>query len=89
MYMTPTVSYFSLSYSSHLQFSFHNCDIFLLPASLLHAIQQKPESNEQRQNGLKMVEQAIWSKKMSNGVRRTPVSSEQVCIKKQKKQLKY
>ncbi|XP_077371291.1 actin-related protein 8 [Festucalex cinctus] len=37
----------------------------------------KPESNEQRQNGLKMVDQAIWSKKMSNGVRRTPVSNEQ------------
>uniref|UniRef100_A0A8C8A5Q9 Actin related protein 8 n=1 Tax=Oryzias sinensis TaxID=183150 RepID=A0A8C8A5Q9_9TELE len=34
-------------------------------------------SNEQRQNGLKMVDQAIWSKKMSNGVRRTPVSAEQ------------
>lgn len=37
----------------------------------------KPESNEQKQNGLKMVDQAIWSKKMSNGVRRTPVSAEQ------------
>uniref|UniRef100_A0A3B4BLC0 FHA domain-containing protein n=1 Tax=Periophthalmus magnuspinnatus TaxID=409849 RepID=A0A3B4BLC0_9GOBI len=37
----------------------------------------KPESNEQRLNGLKMVDQAIWSKKMSNGVRRTPVSAEQ------------
>lgn len=37
----------------------------------------RPESNEQRQNGLKMVDQAIWSKKMSNGVRRTPVSAEQ------------
>uniref|UniRef100_A0A3Q2C7B5 Actin-related protein 8 n=1 Tax=Cyprinodon variegatus TaxID=28743 RepID=A0A3Q2C7B5_CYPVA len=37
----------------------------------------KAESSEQRQNGLKMVEQAIWSKKMSNGVRRTPVSAEQ------------
>ncbi|KAM6976476.1 actin-related protein 8 [Aplochiton taeniatus] len=37
----------------------------------------KPESSEQRQNGLKMVDQAIWSKKMSNGVRRTPVSAEQ------------
>ncbi|XP_056128802.1 actin-related protein 8 [Lampris incognitus] len=37
----------------------------------------KPESNEQRQNGLKMVDQAIWSKKMSNGVRRTPASAEQ------------
>uniref|UniRef100_A0A1A8MXQ4 Actin-related protein 8 n=1 Tax=Nothobranchius pienaari TaxID=704102 RepID=A0A1A8MXQ4_9TELE len=37
----------------------------------------KPESNEQRQNGLKMVDQAIWSKKMSNGMRRTPVSAEQ------------
>lgn len=39
---------------------------------------KRPESNEQRQNGLKMVDQAIWSKKMSNGVRRTPVSAEQV-----------
>ncbi|XP_034393581.1 actin-related protein 8 [Cyclopterus lumpus] len=37
----------------------------------------KTESNDQRQNGLKMVDQAIWSKKMSNGVRRTPVSAEQ------------
>uniref|UniRef100_A0A8C8A8D3 Actin related protein 8 n=1 Tax=Oryzias sinensis TaxID=183150 RepID=A0A8C8A8D3_9TELE len=44
---------------------------------LYHCVQQKPESNEQRQNGLKMVDQAIWSKKMSNGVRRTPVSAEQ------------
>ncbi|XP_041128896.1 actin-related protein 8-like [Polyodon spathula] len=37
----------------------------------------KPESNEQRQNGLKMVDQAIWSKKMSNGARRIPVSADQ------------
>ncbi|MEE6501718.1 hypothetical protein FKM82_004301 [Ascaphus truei] len=37
----------------------------------------KQESNEQRQNGLKMVDQAIWSKKMSNGTRRIPVSAEQ------------
>lgn len=37
----------------------------------------KPESNEQRQNGLKMVDQAIWSKKMSNGTRRIPVSPDQ------------
>ncbi|NP_001080725.1 ARP8 actin related protein 8 homolog S homeolog [Xenopus laevis] len=37
----------------------------------------KPESNEQRQNGLKMVDQAIWSKKMSNGTRRIPVMPEQ------------
>lgn len=44
------------------------------------SVSQKPESNEQRQNGLKMVDQAIWSKKMSNGVRRTPVSAEQVCV---------
>lgn len=29
-----------------------------------------------------MVDQAIWSKKMSNGMRRTPVSAEQVCIMK-------
>uniref|UniRef100_A0A8C3L5W6 Actin-related protein 8 n=1 Tax=Chrysolophus pictus TaxID=9089 RepID=A0A8C3L5W6_CHRPC len=38
----------------------------------------KPESTEQRQNGLKMVDQAIWSKKMSNGARRIPVSPDQV-----------
>ncbi|KAG7224321.1 hypothetical protein INR49_000564 [Caranx melampygus] len=44
-----------------------------LPVTVPH----KPESKEQRQNGLKMVDQAIWSKKMSNGVRRTPVSAEQ------------
>ncbi|XP_054834793.1 actin-related protein 8 [Eublepharis macularius] len=37
----------------------------------------KPESSEQRQNGLKMVDQAIWSKKMSNGARRIPVSPDQ------------
>ncbi|XP_053576718.1 actin-related protein 8 [Bombina bombina] len=37
----------------------------------------RPESNEQRQNGLKMVDQAIWSKKMSNGTRRIPVLPEQ------------
>ncbi|XP_056628218.1 actin-related protein 8 [Triplophysa dalaica] len=35
------------------------------------------DSNEQRQNGLKMIDQAIWSKKMSNGVRRVPVSAQQ------------
>ncbi|XP_048067057.1 actin-related protein 8 [Megalobrama amblycephala] len=35
------------------------------------------DSNEQRQNGLKMIDQVIWSRKMSNGVRRTPVSAEQ------------
>uniref|UniRef100_A0A7N8WYD6 Actin related protein 8 n=1 Tax=Mastacembelus armatus TaxID=205130 RepID=A0A7N8WYD6_9TELE len=46
-------------------------------AWLLREGLNKPESNEQRQNGLKMVDQAIWSKKMSNGVRRTPVSAEQ------------
>uniref|UniRef100_A0A8C5DEN6 Actin-related protein 8 n=1 Tax=Gouania willdenowi TaxID=441366 RepID=A0A8C5DEN6_GOUWI len=40
----------------------------------------KPESTEQRQNGLKMVDQAIWSRKMSNGVRRTPVSAEQARV---------
>ncbi|XP_034551911.1 actin-related protein 8 [Notolabrus celidotus] len=44
---------------------------------LLRAGLDKPESKEQRQNGLKMVDQAIWSKKMSNGVRRTPASTEQ------------
>ncbi|XP_013912406.1 PREDICTED: actin-related protein 8 [Thamnophis sirtalis] len=38
----------------------------------------KPESTEQRQNGLKMVDQAIWSKKMSNGARRTPISPDQI-----------
>uniref|UniRef100_A0A8D0LCU4 Actin related protein 8 n=1 Tax=Sphenodon punctatus TaxID=8508 RepID=A0A8D0LCU4_SPHPU len=37
----------------------------------------KPESTEQRQNGLKMVDKAIWSKKMSNGARRIPVSPDQ------------
>ncbi|CAH2313116.1 actin-related 8 [Pelobates cultripes] len=37
----------------------------------------KQEGNEQRQNGLKMVDQAIWSKKMSNGTRRIPVLPEQ------------
>ncbi|XP_055024327.2 actin-related protein 8 [Misgurnus anguillicaudatus] len=35
------------------------------------------ESNEQRQNGLKMIDQSIWSKKMSNGLRRVPVSAQQ------------
>ncbi|TSL97238.1 Actin-related protein 8 [Bagarius yarrelli] len=40
----------------------------------------RPESGEQRQNGLKMVDQAIWSKKMSNGARRTPVSAEQARV---------
>uniref|UniRef100_A0A3B1IEV2 Actin-related protein 8 n=1 Tax=Astyanax mexicanus TaxID=7994 RepID=A0A3B1IEV2_ASTMX len=40
----------------------------------------RPESAEQRQNGLKMVDQAIWSKKMSNGARRTPVSAEQARV---------
>ncbi|MEQ2188077.1 hypothetical protein GOODEAATRI_011311, partial [Goodea atripinnis] len=44
---------------------------------LRDGLNQKAESSEQRQNGLKMVDQAIWSKKMSNGVRRTPVSAEQ------------
>lgn len=53
---------------------------FHLPLFSLLSVAQKPESNEQRQNGLKMVDQAIWSKKMSNGVRRTPVSAEQVCV---------
>ncbi|XP_068195966.1 actin-related protein 8 [Antennarius striatus] len=46
-------------------------------AWLLREGLNKPESSEQRQNGLKMVDQAIWSKKMSNGVRRTPVTAEQ------------
>lgn len=59
--------------------------IYWSPSFHLHlfyllSVAQKPESNEQRQNGLKMVDQAIWSKKMSNGVRRTPVSAEQVCV---------
>ncbi|KAG7332250.1 hypothetical protein KOW79_004084 [Hemibagrus wyckioides] len=40
----------------------------------------RPESGEQRQNGLKMVDQAIWSKKMSSGARRTPVSAEQARV---------
>uniref|UniRef100_A0A4W3GXH7 Actin-related protein 8 n=1 Tax=Callorhinchus milii TaxID=7868 RepID=A0A4W3GXH7_CALMI len=35
-------------------------------------------NNEQRQNGLKMVDQAIWSKKMSNGARRIPAPPDQV-----------
>ncbi|XP_068109767.1 actin-related protein 8 [Hyperolius riggenbachi] len=48
------------------------CDKWLLRDGL-----NKPESNEQRQNGLKMVDQAIWSKKMSNGTRRIPVVPEQ------------
>lgn len=34
-----------------------------------------------------MVDQAIWSKKMSNGVRRTPVSAEQVRIMRERKLL--
>lgn len=34
-----------------------------------------------------MVDQAIWSKKMSNGVRRTPVSAEQVCIMMQTQEM--
>lgn len=49
-----------------------HCDKWLLRDGL-----NKPESNEQRQNGLKMVDQAIWSKKMSNGTRRIPVVPEQ------------
>ncbi|XP_028680453.2 actin-related protein 8 [Erpetoichthys calabaricus] len=50
----------------------HYEDAWLLREGL-----NKPESNEQRQNGLKMVDQAIWSKKMSNGARRIPVSADQ------------
>ncbi|XP_006169350.1 actin-related protein 8 isoform X2 [Tupaia chinensis] len=49
----------------------------IVPALVPESLQEKPESNEQRQNGLKMVDQAIWSKKMSNGTRRIPVSPEQ------------
>ncbi|XP_053326025.1 actin-related protein 8 [Spea bombifrons] len=49
------------------------CDRWLLREGL-----NKQEGNEQRQNGLKMVDQAIWSKKMSNGARRIPVLPEQV-----------
>ncbi|KAM5148377.1 actin-related protein 8 isoform 2-T2 [Mantella aurantiaca] len=49
-----------------------HCDKWLLREGI-----NKPESNEQRQNGLKMVDQAIWSKKMSNGMRRIPVVPEQ------------
>ncbi len=52
-----------------------NCIFSLICRSLML---QSADSNEQRQNGLKMVDQVIWSKKMSNGVRRTPVSAEQV-----------
>lgn len=65
----------SVSYST-VQINFIFCSLSLS----LHVVCQKPESKEQRQNGLKMVDQAIWSKKMSNGVRRTPVSAEQVCV---------
>ncbi|XP_071982808.1 actin-related protein 8 isoform X1 [Engystomops pustulosus] len=50
----------------------YSCDKWLLRDGL-----NKPESNEQRQNGLKMVDQAIWSKKMSNGTRRIPAVPEQ------------
>lgn len=64
----------------HSQYSLF---FFYLHSLFLSSVQQKPESNEQRQNGLKMVDQAIWSKKMSNGVRRTPVSAEQVYRMKQ------
>ncbi|KPP64929.1 hypothetical protein Z043_116681 [Scleropages formosus] len=49
----------------------------IMPPAIPEPVQERPESSEQRQNGLKMVDQAIWSKKMSNGVRRTPVSAEQ------------
>ncbi|KAM4022598.1 actin-related protein 8 [Anomaloglossus baeobatrachus] len=49
-----------------------SCDKWLLREGL-----NKPESNEQRHNGLKMVDQAIWSKKLSNGTRRIPVVPEQ------------
>ncbi|XP_077134445.1 actin-related protein 8 [Ranitomeya variabilis] len=49
-----------------------SCDKWLLREGL-----NKPESNEHRHNGLKMVDQAIWSKKMSNGTRRIPVMPEQ------------
>ncbi|TNN54408.1 Actin-related protein 8 [Liparis tanakae] len=49
----------------------------IAPPVIPDPLQEKTESNDQRQNGLKMVDQAIWSKKMSNGVRRTPVSAEQ------------
>ncbi|KAM6256901.1 actin-related protein 8 isoform 3-T3 [Porphyrio hochstetteri] len=49
----------------------------IVPAAVPESLQEKPESTEQRQNGLKMVDQAIWSKKMSNGARRIPVSPDQ------------
>ncbi|XP_032825583.1 actin-related protein 8 [Petromyzon marinus] len=38
----------------------------------------RQESKEQRQHGLKMVEQAIWSRKMSNGARRIPTQPDQL-----------
>lgn len=64
-------------------FSFYYGNIFIVWINFYFLpTRQKAESNEQRQNGLKMVDQAIWSKKMSNGMRRTPVSAEQVCIMK-------
>ncbi|XP_053480700.1 actin-related protein 8 isoform X3 [Ictalurus furcatus] len=50
-------------------------DVWLIREGL-----NRPESGEQRQNGLKMVDQAIWSKKMSSGARRTPVSAEQARV---------
>lgn len=64
-----------LSQSHALLFSLFTKYFLLI---IFHFSFQKPESNEQRQNGLKMVDQAIWSKKMSNGTRRIPVSPEQV-----------
>lgn len=72
-YTHNPVFHFPFYYGKMFIFWIHFC---LLPTW------QKAESNEQRQNGLKMVDQAIWSKKMSNGMRRTPVSAEQVCIMK-------
>ncbi|CAM4713189.1 unnamed protein product [Leuciscus chuanchicus] len=46
------------------------------PSLLRHGL-SSADSSEQRQSGLKMIDQVIWSRKMSNGVRRTPVSAEQ------------
>ncbi|KAG1949112.1 actin-related protein 8 [Pimephales promelas] len=46
------------------------------PSLLRHGL-SSPDSSELRQSGLKMIDQVIWSRKMSNGVRRTPVSAEQ------------
>uniref|UniRef100_A0A8C4NC82 Actin related protein 8 n=1 Tax=Eptatretus burgeri TaxID=7764 RepID=A0A8C4NC82_EPTBU len=48
-------------------------ETWLLRDGIEHA-----DSKEQRHSGLKMVEQAIWSRKMSNGLRRIPTHPEQL-----------